>query len=74
VLSVGDQEFRARCTASIRDLREAGAALLFVSHDLEAVEMLADRAVLLADGRVKSEGSPAEVIGPYRAAAGTGAL
>jgi ABC-type polysaccharide/polyol phosphate transport system ATPase subunit len=61
VLSVGDPPFRRRCLERIDELRRGGTAVLFVSHDLAEMTRVADRALLLEDGRVVSEGDPAAV-------------
>jgi ABC-type polysaccharide/polyol phosphate transport system ATPase subunit len=50
VLSVGDAEFRARSLGRLAELRQAGRALVFVSHDLEALRSLCPRALLLEGG------------------------
>jgi ABC-type Na+ transport system ATPase subunit NatA len=43
-------------------LRDSGTGILFSSHVMQEVELLADRVAVIADGRVHSEGSPAELI------------
>lgn len=65
-LAVGDEAFRQRCLGQIEALRASGRTILFVSHDLSLVERLCDRAVVLEAGRVRAEGSPAEMIALYR--------
>ncbi len=68
VLSVGDLAFREACYARIRALQAEGTAILFVSHDLPAVEVLCDRAVQIRAGRIVERGAPAAVVAAYRAA------
>jgi ABC-type polysaccharide/polyol phosphate transport system ATPase subunit len=68
VLAVGDAEFEAKCYAKISEFREGGGTIVFVSHDLEAVERVADRCVWLEAGQVVADGAPAEVLAAYRAA------
>jgi len=65
VLAVGDAEFQARCLARIRELQRDGVTILFISHDLSAVEQLCDRAVLLDRGTTIAEGPPDEVVSIY---------
>ena len=74
VLAVGDMPFQVRCLERIRAMRDAGAGVLFVSHNLGAVLELADRAVLLQAGRCTATGDPRDVVGAYHAslAADTG--
>lgn len=52
-LSVGDARFAAKCMRRIRDLRESGVTLMFVSHDVSSVRTLCDQALWLVDGRVR---------------------
>jgi ABC-2 type transport system ATP-binding protein len=67
VLAVGDLPFQVKCLDRIRELRAAGAGVLFVSHNLGAVLNLADRAVLLEGGEVKAQGNVGDTIGAYHA-------
>jgi ABC-type polysaccharide/polyol phosphate transport system ATPase subunit len=72
VLAVGDAAFQARCFKRISELKEAGTTIVFISHDLNAVEMLCDRALLLNRGEVAAEGWPRDIISEYeRSANGT---
>ena len=47
VLSVGDMDFQQRCVARMQDFKRRGVTIVFVSHDLQAVSRLCDRALLL---------------------------
>ncbi|WP_313400929.1 ABC transporter ATP-binding protein [Stenotrophomonas sp.] len=64
-LSVGDARFAAKCMRRIRDLREGGVTLLFVSHDISSVRAVCDRALWLSDGRTRMLGSVFEVTAHY---------
>lgn len=64
-LAVGDTYFVHKSFQRIREFREAGTTLLFVSHDPGAVRMLCDRAVLLDAGGLVMEGDPADVLDYY---------
>ena len=66
-LSVGDIFFQQKCFDRIRDFREKGTTLLFVSHAMEAVYALCDRAILLSGGRIEMLGKPKQVIDFYNA-------
>lgn len=66
-LSVGDAEFQHRSYERIRRFREAGSAILFVSHDKGVVISLCDRAILLDGGTIALEGSPEAVMDYYNA-------
>jgi lipopolysaccharide transport system ATP-binding protein len=65
VLSVGDLHFRNRCLGRMRDIRDEGRTVLFVSHDLTSVRQLCNRAVLLAGGSVAAIGTPDEITRRY---------
>ena len=65
VLSVGDLDFQSRCRERIRELRAEGATLLLVSHDLDLVTALCDRAVLMVEGRVAADGRAEAVVDTY---------
>ena len=67
ILSVGDIAFAQKCMRFIRLFRERGT-LLFVSHSLEAVMSICDRAVWLEGGEIKAIGSAKEICRDYVAA------
>lgn len=67
VLSVGDLRFKRKCIERIAQLKEAGAAVLLVSHNPQEVEELCDEALWLEAGRVAAQGNAGEVIAEYRA-------
>ncbi len=64
-LSVGDAHFQQKCMDKIREFRKNGGSIIFVSHDLHAVKMLCDRAILLDHGVVVEEGDPETVVNSY---------
>lgn len=66
-LAVGDAQFQHKCFARIREFRQAGTTLLFVSHDPGAIKTLCDRAVLLEQGSISADGSPDHVLDAYNA-------
>ncbi len=76
VLAVGDIGFQERCYQRIRDFRDKGRTIIFVSHDLEAVSKLCSRAIWLDDGRVLMDGPAEEVLSAYlqRASAHSGTV
>ena len=67
VLSVGDAYFGHKCARLLRQFREEGRSLLFVSHDPNAVKTYCDHALLLDRGVVIREGAPADVLDYYNA-------
>ena len=64
-LAVGDAHFSQKCMTAIRSFRAGGGSILFVSHDLNAVKILCDQAVLLHRGRVAASGDPESVVNAY---------
>jgi lipopolysaccharide transport system ATP-binding protein len=64
-LSVGDAYFQQKSMKRIREFREKGGSIVFVSHDMNAVKVLCDRALLLSHGSVLEEGAPEKVINTY---------
>jgi energy-coupling factor transporter ATP-binding protein EcfA2 len=75
VLSVGDEEFSQKCVAKIQEMKYRGVTLIFVTHQLDQVRKLCDRAVWLDRGEAVSIGDPVRVVDAYlqQVAAGTGA-
>jgi ABC-type polysaccharide/polyol phosphate transport system ATPase subunit len=71
VLSVGDYLFQTKCMDRMKEIVKGGAAVIFVSHNLNAVATLCTRAVLLDQGRITNEGAPQDVIRAYLSQAGT---
>lgn len=67
VLSVGDSYFQHKSFDRIRQFKEAGTAILFVSHSMGDVRALCDRVLLLDKGRVLKDGQPDEVADYYNA-------
>jgi len=69
-LSVGDISFQQKCATRLRQMQQAGTTMLFVSHDLAAVEQLCDRVMVLHGGRVRHLGDKAAGIRVYYALSG----
>ncbi len=66
-LAVGDIYFQQKCFQRIRDLRDRGVTILFVSHDSASVFRLCDRAILLEQGNVVMDAAPKPVLDLYEA-------
>ena len=69
VLAVGDQEFQNRCLGKMNEVARSGRTVLFVSHNMAAVESLCSRAIMLAGGQVVADGGVGPVIAKYLAGA-----
>ena len=66
VLAVGDASFQQRCLDRMRDVLAEGATLVFVSHDLAAVEATCSRGIWLDEGNLRVDAPIAECLGAYR--------
>ena len=67
ILSVGDEPFQKKCLERIRELQAAGRTMIVVSHELEMLERLCTRIVVLRKGRTVFDGDPAEAVAALRA-------
>ncbi len=65
VLAVGDTAFQKRCLGRMGDVASEGRTVLFVSHNLAAVESLCRRAIWLDDGGVVADGAARQVVSDY---------
>ncbi len=65
VLSVGDTEFQKKCLGVMDDVASHGRTVLFVSHNMNVIQRLCTRAVLLDNGEVKKVGKTSDVIKTY---------
>ena len=66
VLAVGDASFQEKCFASFEEMRRDGKTVMFVSHDLTAMERFCDRALLLDHGLPQGIGPTDEITSLYR--------
>jgi ABC-type polysaccharide/polyol phosphate transport system ATPase subunit len=65
VLAVGDAAFQQKCFDELTRLQQAGKTMLFVTHDMGAVERFCDRAMLLERGQIVEIGAPNEIARRY---------
>lgn len=65
VLAVGDNSFRARCLQRLLDLKDQGKAVLFVSHQMDQVGLVADSVLWLEQGKIVGNGSVGELVPAY---------
>ena len=65
-LSVGDAYFQQKCMRKIREFRNGGGSIVFVSHDMNAVKTLCDSAILLDHGKMIDVGEPKGVVDFYQ--------
>jgi lipopolysaccharide transport system ATP-binding protein len=72
VLAVGDAEFQQRCLGRMQDFGASGRTIVFVSHNMQAVARLCERAILLEGGEITRDGGSADVVARYLQGRGTG--
>ncbi len=72
VLAVGDAEFQRKCLGKMQEVSEHGRTVVFVSHNLSAVQRLCSRAYWIGGGQIAGEGPTAsEVVAAYMRASGS---
>lgn len=65
ILAVGDQHFQEKCIAKMKELKEQGKTMVFVTHSMNTVKEFCTRAVWLSNGVVRMDGKPDDVIEEY---------
>lgn len=65
VLAVGDMEFQKKCLGKMQDISKGGRTVLFVSHNIAAVNKLCSSALLLSEGKLVQYGETSEVVESY---------
>ena len=73
VLAVGDAEFQKKCLGKMGDVAYGGRTVLFVSHNMAAVQSLCPRVIWIDEGRVVEDGPSVEVVSHYLQTASTAA-
>lgn len=74
VLAVGDAEFQKKCLGKMNEVSQSGKTILFVSHNMAAIQNLCNQSVLLNAGNVEIYGDTASVINTYMMAKKTSNL
>jgi ABC-type polysaccharide/polyol phosphate transport system ATPase subunit len=67
VLAVGDADFQKKCLAKMSEVAGEGRTILFVSHNLNAIQRMCPRSILLEGGRLIADGPTADVLRGYLA-------
>lgn len=65
VLAVGDAAFQEKCLRAMDGVAQGGRTVLFVSHNMQVIQQLCQRVLLIQDGLVAADGPPAMVIERY---------
>jgi len=68
VLAVGDASFQKKCLGRMDEIGREGRTVLFVSHNMSAIQSLCDRVIQLDNGEVVRDGNPADVVHEYTTA------
>lgn len=66
VLAVGDAAFQAKCLQRIDELKRSGTTIIFISHDLGAIERVCDRVLLMHRGEIVTDGTSSQAIAEYQ--------
>lgn len=67
VLAVGDSNFQKKCLGRMRDVSATGRTVLFVSHNMAAIESLCRRCLYFSGGRLQADGSTTDIVRSYMA-------
>lgn len=67
VLAVGDASFQRKCLGKMNRVAKEGRTVLFVSHNMAAVNSLCTQAILLSEGQLRSQGTASEIVAQYEA-------
>jgi len=66
VLAVGDIDFQWKCYETFGNFKKQGRIILFLSHDLDAIEKFSNRVVFLRKGRIENQGPCHDIIKTYK--------
>ena len=72
VLAVGDAAFQKKCLGKMENFAQSGRTVLFVSHNMDAVRTLCQRAILFDGGKIRADGDVENVVEDYFARFSTG--
>lgn len=64
-MAVGDIDFQKKCIRKMKEFKAGGVTIVFVSHDLNLVQGISDRAALLSGGTIVAEGDPEHISEVY---------
>jgi ABC-2 type transport system ATP-binding protein len=65
VLAVGDEAFHHKCRRRLKEFRDQGGAIMFVSHRMAEVQWLCDRVIWLQEGVIRQEGPARDIVAAY---------
>lgn len=65
ILAVGDQHFKDKCFAKLKELKDSDKTIVIVSHSLESIKELCTRAIWINNGKIQMDGRTNKVIDEY---------
>ncbi len=65
ILAVGDQHFQDKCFAKLEELKKSDKTIVIVSHNLNSIKKLCNRAIWIYNGEVRKDGKASEIIDEY---------
>jgi ABC-2 type transport system ATP-binding protein len=65
VLAVGDEAFQRKCTSVFEKYKSSGKTIVLVTHDMGVVEKFCNKALLISEGKILTEGNPRKVAKQY---------
>ena len=65
ILAVGDQHFQDKCFSKLEELRDSDKTIVIVTHNLNSIKKLCNRAIWINNGEVKMDGSCSEIVDAY---------
>lgn len=65
ILAVGDAHFQNKCLEKMKELKQEGKTMVFVSHSIDQVKSFCDRAIWIRDGVIEKDGNTDDVIDEY---------
>ncbi len=68
VLAVGDANFQRKCYDVFKEIKKSGKTVIFVTHDMGAVQDFCDRAIMIEDSKIIAAGKPREIALRYEVA------
>ena len=74
VLAVGDLEFQKKCLGKMQEVSKTGRTIVFVSHQMNQIRRLCERAFWLEAGQIHRSGPANQIVGAYEASASSGAI
>ena len=74
VLAVGDLEFQKKCLGKMQEVSKSGRTIVFVSHQMNQIRRLCERAFWLEGGQIHRSGPANQIVGAYEANASSGAI